>query len=95
MKYFDWRALLCWHSLGQYILQAAAQYELGEHLRAIKIKYYASMDRRTGAQTLLDEWHVSDPLYDNDNTNHLLHFINGAALERAGITHLGPGLRHN
>ena len=33
----------------------------------------------TGGQTV-DEWHVSDPLYDNYNMDHLLRFTNGSAL---------------
>ena len=61
----------------------AAQYQVAEHLRAIIIKYYASLDRgkNEGRGQTLDEWHVSDPLYDNYNMDHLLHYINGSALE--------------
>ena len=33
-----------------------------------------------GQGQTLDEWHVSDPLYDNYNMDHLLRFTNGSAL---------------
>ena len=79
MNYFDWRALalLSAESWAIYFT-AAAQYQVAEHLRAIIIKYVASLDRGKGRGQTLDEWHVSDPLYDNYNTDHLLHYINGS-----------------
>ena len=91
MNYFDWRALalLSAESWAIYFT-AAAQYQVAEHLRAIIIKYVASLDRGKGRGQTLDEWHVSDPLYDNYNTDHLLHYINGAALELENYT---PGAR--